>query len=137
MLRKRWQTCSLEPDMVQGVFIDSDKPTVPVTIAWNQAVQSPQFILDTGFTGDLVVTEQMATDLGLEVSGVSSVKAAGHDVKHYQTASAIAVMEGQQLLVTAYIIPDGWPLLGISFMEKFSYKAEVDCKHKTVSLTTV
>lgn len=120
--------------MVRGVFVDSDKPTVPVTIAWAQAVQTPHFILDTGFTGDLVVTEQMATDLGLEVTGVSPVKVAGKPTANFATATAIAVMESSKLLVTAYIIPDGWPLLGISFMEKFNYKAEVDCKNKTVSL---
>ncbi len=123
--------------MVQGVFVDSDKPTVPVTIAWNEAVQITHFLLDTGFTGDLVITEQMAKDLGLEIMGVSSMKAVGHTAANFPIATAIASMEGNQLLVTAYIIPDGWPLLGISFMEKFNYKAEVDCKNKTVKLEVV
>lgn len=123
--------------MVQGEFVDSEKPTAPATIAWGDAVQTPYFILDTGFTGDLVVTEQMATDMGLEVTGVSPIKVAGKPVADFKTAVAIAAMEGIQLYVTAYIIPDGWPLLGISFMEKFNYKAEVDCKNKTVKLKVV
>ena len=120
--------------MVVGVFIDSDKPMVQATIAWNNIIQSPHFVLDTGFTGDLVVTEQLARELGLEVTGVSSMKSVGHAADNYRTATAIAEMEGSQLFVTAYIIPDGWPLLGISFMEKFKYRAEVDCKNKTVKL---
>ena len=123
--------------MVQGVFVNSDKPTVQVTVAWNNIIQSPHFVLDTGFTGDLVVTEQLAKDMGLEVTGVSSMKSAGHAVTDYRTATVIAEMEGNKLLVTAYIISDGWPLIGISFMEKFNYRAEVDCKNKTVRLEVV
>ena len=120
--------------MVEGVFIDSDKPTVRAVLAWEQAVQNPYFILDTGFTGDLVVTNDVARDLGLEVSGVMKANLAGNRGVELPTATALAVMEGHSLYVTAFIIPEGWPLLGISFMEKFGYKAVVDCKNKKVRL---
>jgi predicted aspartyl protease len=43
--------------MVEGKFIDGDKPMVPAVIAWNQGVQTPSFVLDTGFTGDIAVWE--------------------------------------------------------------------------------
>lgn len=120
--------------MVEGIFIDSDKPTVRTVLAWEQAVQNPYFILDTGFTGDLVVTNDVAKDLGLEISGVTKANLAGNKGLELPTATALAVMEGRSLYVTALIIPEGWPLLGISFMEKFGYKAIVDCKNKKVRL---
>ena len=122
--------------MVEGTFVESDKPTVPAVIAWNQAVQTPFFILDTGFTGDLVVTPEVAKDLGLQVDGISPVQIAGDKIVNLRTATAIAVMEGSQLLVTVFI-SEGWPLLGISFMQKFNYQAVVDCKNKRVRLEVV
>ncbi len=121
---------------VEGTFVESDKPMVPASVAWNQAVQTSYFILDTGFTGDLVVTPEIAKDLGLEISGVMPAKVAGNKIMNAPTATAFGVMEGRQLYVTVFII-DGWPLLGISFMEKFKYRAEVDCKNKKVKLEVV
>jgi predicted aspartyl protease len=120
--------------MIEGTFVGSDKPVVKAIVAWGQAIQAPNFVLDTGFTGDLVVSKQIATDLGLSIDGVMKVSLAGSSLIEKPTASAIAVMEGQRLLVTAIIIEEGWPLLGISFMEKFGYKAIVDCKNKKVRL---
>jgi predicted aspartyl protease len=122
--------------MVEGTFVDSDKPMIPAIIAWNQAVQTPFFILDTGFTGDLVVTSEVAVDLGLRVDVITPVQVAGDKIVNLRTATAIAVMEGQQLFVTVFI-SDGWPLLGISFMQKFNYQAVVDCKNKRVKLEVV
>lgn len=42
-------------------------------------------------------------------------------------------MEGETLYVTAILVK-GKPLLGISFMQKFKYKAIVDCKNLKVAL---
>ncbi len=122
--------------MVNGTFVETDKPMVPAVIAWNQSVQSPHFILDTGFTGELVVTPQIANDLGLEVSSIIPVRLAGNRIVNLPTATAIAVMEGQRLYVTVFI-SEGWPLLGIGFMQKFNYKAIIDTKNQTVSLELV
>ncbi|HLD70335.1 MAG TPA: hypothetical protein VI937_00385 [Negativicutes bacterium] len=119
--------------MIEGQFVDGDKPVVPAVIAWNQSVQAPYFILDTGFTGDLVVTPEIAKDLGLDVSAMMPVRIAGNRVVPMETATAIAVMEGQRLYVTIFI-SEGWPLLGITFMQKFNYKAIVDCRNKKVGL---
>src|SRR3989338_6033014 len=119
--------------MIEGQFVDGDKPVVPAVIAWNQSVQAPYFILDTGFTGDLVVTPEIAKDLGLDVSAMMPVRIAGNRVVPMETATAIAVMEGQRLYVTIFI-SEGWPLLGITFMQKFNYKAIINFPNKKVGL---
>lgn len=80
-----------------------------------------------------MVTPEVAKDLGLNVDGVTSAKLAGNKIVNLPTATAIAVMEGQQLYVTVFI-SEGWPLLGISFMQKFNYTATIDCKNKKVRL---
>ncbi len=119
--------------MIRGTFVDGDKPVVPAGVAWEQVAQNPYFILDTGFTGDLMVTPEIAKDLGLETTGMVSANLASNKIVHLPTATAIAVMEGVSLYVTVSIA-EGWPLLGISFLQKFGYKAIVDCRRKTVSL---
>jgi|ERR1043165_563664 predicted aspartyl protease len=122
--------------MVEGNFVDGDKPVVQAVIPWNDAVQGPYFVLDTGFTGDLFVTPEIADELGLEVSGVLDGKTPGGDIINMPTATAIAVMEGQKLFVTA-VIAKGWPLLGISFLQKFNYQAVVNCRYTKVRLEVV
>ena|SRR5579863_9545097 len=120
--------------MVQGVFV-RDIPFIPVTVASALAVQNPFFILDTGFTGDLQVTPKIATDLGLEVSGVINTRIANGDVIAMQTANAIASMQGVNKIVQV-VISNSMPLAGISLLTKFGFTASVDCKHRIVTLTS-
>lgn len=125
--------------MVEGKFhADKDSapaPIVPAVVAWNDSVQTPFFILDTGFSGELAVTEEVGRELGLNFDTVLNLKTATGEIQEFPIATAYAQMEGISLLVTV-IKTKGKPLLGISFMEKFNYKAIIDCKNKTVILET-
>ncbi len=119
--------------MIQGKFIDGDKAVVPANIAWGPVAQTQYFVLDTGFTGDLIVTPEIAEDLGLEITNMTSAHLVAGEIINLPTATALALMEGEQLYVSV-VIAKGWPLLGMSFLEKFNYKAIVDCYKKTVTL---
>ncbi|MBI3251514.1 MAG: hypothetical protein HYZ62_01225 [Candidatus Andersenbacteria bacterium] len=118
--------------MVRGVLFENT-PWVQIVLTWGKSVQSPFVILDTGFTGDLQVTPAMAKELGLGVQGVATAKIANGDIIRVPTALAIASMEGAENFIQV-LISDSMPLLGISFLSKFGYKATVDCKFKTVVL---
>jgi predicted aspartyl protease len=121
--------------MVEGKFYSNELPApmVPAVISWDGGVQTPFFILDTGFTGDIAVTEELAKDLGLNFDAVSPMQTATGKIEYMSTATAFATMEGETLYVTAILVK-GKPLLGISFMQKFKYKAIVDCKNLKVAL---
>jgi len=121
--------------MLKGVFV-KNTPFIGVTIAWNQAVQNPAFILDTGFTGDLQVTPNIAKELGLTVTAVTPVTIADGKTVQMQTALAIAAMEGATNLVTVQI-SNSMPLAGIGLLTKFNYKTTVDCKYRAVTLERV
>ena len=121
--------------MVQGLFA-GNIPFIQIALGWGQAVQTPVFILDTGFSGDLQVTPEIAQQLGLTVSGVTPAKIADGSVIQTPTALAIAAMEGAASLVQV-LIAQSPPLAGISLLTKFHYKAIVDCKHRTVQLERV
>ena len=121
--------------MIKGT-ITENMPLIQVLVAWGQAVQAPFVIIDTGFTGDLQVTPEIANGLGLKVTGIMSVRIANGQVVEIPTALAIAVMEGAMNYVDV-LISDSMPLIGIGFLSKFYYKTTIDCKHMTVNLEKV
>ena len=118
--------------MVRGQFYE-DIPFVQIIVAWGQAVQTPFFVLDTGFTGDLQVTPSIAKELGLQVTGVTQTRIANGEVIPVPMALAIASVEGATNYINV-LISESLPLAGISFLTKFGYKAVVDCKYRTVVL---
>lgn len=118
--------------MVRGVF-SGNIPLIKVEVAWGQSMQAPFVILDTGFTGDLQVTSEMAEELGLEVVGVTKTQIANGQIIEVPVALAIASMEGAVNFIEV-LISESMPLAGISFLSKFSYKATIDCKYRTIEL---
>ena len=118
--------------MLSGVFIEN-MPLIKVVVGWGQSVQAPFVILDTGFTGDLQVTSTIARELGLQVAGVTRTQIANGQIIEVPVALAMAAMEGAKNYIQV-LISESMPLVGISFLSKFGYKAIVDCKYKTVML---
>jgi len=121
--------------MILGTFVENI-PLIQVIVGWGQSVQSPYFVLDTGFTGDLQVTPKIATDLGLNIVGVTPTRIANGQVINTPTALALASMEGAVNRIQV-LISKSMPLAGISLLSKFGYKAIVDCKYRTVTLEKV
>jgi len=107
-----------------------------VVVAWVRSVQVPFVILDTGFTGDLQVTPQIAEELGVKVAGVTKTQIANGDVVDVPVALAVAAMEGETKYVEV-LISESSPLAGINLLTKFGYKAIVDCKFRSVVLQKV
>ncbi|OGI99461.1 hypothetical protein A3H53_02885 [Candidatus Nomurabacteria bacterium RIFCSPLOWO2_02_FULL_40_10] len=118
--------------MVKGTFVEN-VPWVKVILGYGRSIQAPFLVLDTGFTGDIQVTSKIATELGLKVTGISPTRIANGQIVQMPSALAIAAMEGRTKVIEV-LISDSMPLAGISFLAKFSYKATVDCKNKTVTL---
>ena len=118
--------------MVNGVFVENT-PFIKVAVGWGQSVQTPFVVLDTGFTGDLQVTQKIAKELGLQVVGVTKAQIANGQVIEVPVALAIVAMEGAVNYIQV-LISESMPLAGISFLSKFGYKAVVDCKYRTVVL---
>ena len=118
--------------MIRGVFVENI-PFINVIIGWGRAVQSPFFVLDTGFTGDLQITPKIAQELGLQTVGVTKTRIANGQIIQVPVALAIASMEGATNYVQI-LISNSMPLAGISFLTKFGYKAIVDCKYREIIL---
>lgn len=121
--------------MIKGLFI-KNSPWVEVTISWGRSIQKPLVILDTGFTGDLQITPKMAKELDLKSETITNVQIANGQVIQVPVVVAVSSMEGETKNIQA-LVSDSTPLVGINFLSKFSYKAVVDCKNKTVALQKV
>ncbi len=121
--------------MVSGFFV-KNTPFVRVAVAWKKEVQTPSAVLDTGFSGDLQVTPRMASDLGLQIASLTPSRMANGNIIQLPTALAFAAMEGAVNYIQV-LVSESMPLVGISFLSKFGYKAVVDCKNKTVALEKV
>jgi predicted aspartyl protease len=121
--------------MIRGVFVQNT-PWLKIVLGWEQSVQAPFVILDTGFTGDLQVTPKIAQELNLRVIGVAKMQIANGQIVDVPVALALASMEGRKNYIQV-LISKSAPLLGISFLTRFSYKALIDCKNRTVILRKV
>jgi predicted aspartyl protease len=118
--------------MMQGYF-DGNVPMISVTVGSGQAAQAPFVVLDTGFTGDLQVTPEVAKELGLVVSGIEKMRVADGRIVDVPTALTFVELEGIKKYVQV-LISKSSSLAGISLLSRFQYKAMVDCKYKTVIL---
>jgi predicted aspartyl protease len=117
---------------MNGFFVDKF-PAVKVVVGWNQKAATPIAILDTGFNGDLLVTPEIADDLGLEIVGRMNSKVANGQIFELPMALAVSAF-GDCSNYVEVLISDGAPLMGVGFLEKFGCKAIIDCKNKIVVL---
>lgn len=118
--------------MISGFFV-GNIPWIEVLLTWGDSVYKTTAILDTGFSGDLQITPKIVEELDLPSVGMAKAKIANGATVKVNVVLAASVMEGISKDVQV-LVSNGTPLAGINFLSKFSYKAIVDCKNKTVAL---
>lgn len=118
--------------MVSGEIINN-RPLVAVTVAWKASVQRLVVLIDTGFTGELKLSEDVAKDLGLEITHTESVQL-GNGKNEFMPASlALVDLEGTSKLVEVLISP-GDTVAGVGLFKKFKYRMTMDFHLKTLQL---
>lgn len=118
--------------MLTGIFIENT-PWIQIAVSWGISAQAPFAILDTGFSGDLQVTPEIAKELNLKITGATKATIANGKTISVPVALAIASLEGGSQYIQV-LIASSTPLAGIGLFSKFGYTAVVDCKFKQVSL---
>lgn len=118
--------------MIQGVLIGST-PLVKIAISWKNSVIFPHVIVDTGFTGDIQITTEIARALKLTPTSFTQVRIANGDLITVKTGVALVILEGVKKYVEV-LFSLGEPLLGVGLLKKFGYRAIVDGKNNTVFL---
>lgn len=118
--------------MIQGVLI-GNTPLIKIALSWKNSVVFSNVIVDTGFTGDIQITTEIALALKLTPTGFTQVRIANGDLITVKTAVAMVILEGVKKYVEILFSPSE-PLLGVGLLKKFGYRAIVDGKNNTVFL---
>lgn len=118
--------------MIFGM-IDEDQPLIPVLIGWRLGAQSYLALMDTGFTGDVKVSPEIANDLGLVVTHTETIALGNDQVIEINASFAAVMMEGVLKPVTV-LIDRGMPMIGMSFLKKFGYALTIDYKTSICTL---
>ena len=102
--------------MISGRVADTRKPFVPVTVLDRHSnPHSIQFILDTGFTGELLLPSRYMNRLGLSTAEWIDARPATGDFTRVPYAEATVVWQGTRRRAQILQL-DSEPLLGMEFL---------------------
>ena len=102
--------------MTSGRVNARRKPFVPVTVLDNQSQpHTIQFILDTGFTGQLVLPNRYMSRLGLSATEWIDARPATGEFVRVPYAEAAVIWQGTQRR-SEILQLDSEPLLGMEFV---------------------
>lgn len=118
--------------MIRGFFV-GNVPIIRILVSWEGAKIDTEFILDTGFSGDMQITPDIARHLNISPGTTESIRLASGQICGMQ-AGVIEVHAEGFIEYAEANISESSPLAGIGFLSKFGYKAIIDCKNKTVAL---
>lgn len=121
--------------MIKGYF-EANIPFAEILIQSERAVMPVTVVIDTGFTGDLVLDPLEASEFNLKPAAVTKLGTITGDKKDVPVAVATAVLEGAARKVSIFVTK-GFPAVGIGFFTKFGYKIDMDCRNRTILLEKV
>ena len=108
--------------MITGVFRDGH-PYVPVTIFGQATALDVDFIVDTGFLGDLVLSRDVVAQLGLPFLSRRTCRlATGEEERFDVHIVTITWLEGQREVDV--LVMDGDPLLGTGLLLGMLFQVE-------------
>ena len=118
--------------MLTGQIIDN-RPVIQVVVGWKLNVQDLLALVDTGFTGELKVSPNIAQELGLETTDVRTVSLGDGKPTVWGSGLATVSMEGVQKEVSV-LIGDGPTIIGVSLLRNFGYTLTMDFQSDTFFL---
>lgn len=105
--------------------VRQNRPLISIVVGWKLGVQTQLALIDTGFTGELRLSEEKAIELGLEKTHIKKVEFGNGKAEYLWYAPAIVSLEGVNQLVDAMIAP-GEVVIGVELMKKFEYILKID-----------
>lgn len=101
--------------MIAGRFRD-DLPRISLELPGIDGAQEVEFVLDTGFDGDLSLPEEWARRLPNAVQGTQFVNLAGGFQRRCPCYEIEWEDEDGELRLVEVLVMDGNPLMGTSFL---------------------
>ncbi len=118
--------------MIHG-GIYNDRPLILLVIGWQSKLQEITALVDTGFTGELKISQKEATELDIKATHTEPVTLADEKTVDMSSGLAQVSMEGVQNTVDV-LISDGMPIIGVGLLKKFGYILTINFPANLVSL---
>jgi len=118
--------------MIKGV-VYNNRPLISLIVSWKLGVQEIIALVDTGFTGELKLSPEKATELGLQTTHTELVMLADEKTVNMQASLALVSMEGVTNTVNV-LISQGIPIIGMELLRRFGYSLNIDLKYNLLIL---
>ena len=121
--------------MISGrVSLENNLPYARVGLVVHGNTIYLEFVLDTGFSGDLKIDGQTAAELGMDIapSGARFINANGERI-FVAVVYGFAEMESRRAPIKI-LVGNGVPLAGSGLFSVFGYTVVVNYKNKTAYL---
>lgn len=101
---------------------------------FKNAKKTLSVFIDTGCTGDLMLTYKEAFPLALTLVGIQDYKIADGSKVTFFECIGLVRFGSKTVLTTVSIRPSGSALMGVSLMKKLGIKLEVDFVNEKITL---
>lgn len=118
--------------MIKGI-IHNNRPLIRLAVGWKFGVSELIALVDTGFTGELKISPEKASELGLQTTHAERVTLADENEVYMQGSLAIASLEGISNVVNI-LISKGIPIIGMNFLRRFGYTLNMNVKQNSLIL---
>jgi clan AA aspartic protease len=109
--------------VIEGVFRDS-APRLYLTITGETESADIEFVVDTGYTGYLALSETILRSLGAVEEGIQYLVMADGSYRRCSLYTISVAWNNEEREIQAVALDDD-PLLGISLMREFQLHVEV------------
>lgn len=107
--------------MIKGIIYEN-RPLIRIAVSSSLGVQEIMALVDTGFTGELKLSQKIASELGLKVTHAEPVTLANEETITMQASLAEVAMEGIKNTVNVLIDAGLLPIVGLGLLRCFGYK---------------
>ena len=114
--------------ILQGHIDDRNQLWVPITVAGLQGQENISALIDTGFTGELLLPLKIAVPLGLKLAGIAPYQLADGSISKQMLFSAAITWGTQTRAITVNVIDVEHALIGGGLLH--GYVLTVDFQQK-------
>ena len=118
--------------MVKGL-VHKNRPVIKLTVANGLKDKKIIVLVDTGFTGELILSTKEVMDLSISPDRMETVQLANGKPVRMFAGSAEVSMEGIKNSVEV-LISDSFPMIGVGLLKRFGYNLNIDFKNDLLVL---
>ncbi|OGY36645.1 MAG: hypothetical protein A3E36_04420 [Candidatus Andersenbacteria bacterium RIFCSPHIGHO2_12_FULL_45_11b] len=118
--------------MVTGE-LRGNRPYINILIRWANKIQAITALIDTGFDGDIRISEKQAQDLNLITNHIQLFEFVDGSKKQVPASTAYSDFNGMTGSLDVAVL-DGGATIGMGFLKKFDAILKINLKQRSVTI---